>query len=76
MCFVPALGDDAPKYVGDVWMVESVDHLGRVNMPLGVFDTLTGAQEFSSTVKRAPRCTMNISKIAYYTTDWVDINEE
>ena len=76
MRFVPALDDDAPKYVGDVWIVEEVDHLGRVNMPLGVFDTIAGAREFSSTVKHDPRCTMNISKIAYYATDWVDINEE
>ena len=67
---------NTPKYVGDVWVVEEVDRRGMVNIPLGVFDTLTGAQEFSSGVKCDPHYTISISKIAYYTTKWSDTNEE
>ena len=76
MRFVPAVTGDTPKYVGDVWVVEEVDHFGRGNMPLGVFDTLAGAQEFSSNVKCDPHYTISISKIAYYTTKWSNTNEE
>ena len=76
MRFVPALTGDAPKYAGDVWAVEEVDRLGLVNMQLGVFDTLAGAQEFSSNVKCDPHYTISISKIAYYTTNWSGTNEE
>lgn len=76
MRVVPAVAGDDPKYVGDVWVVEEVDRLGLVNMQLGVFDTLTGAQEFSSNVKYDPHYTISISKIAYYTTKWSDTNEE
>ena len=73
---MPAVTGDAPKYVGDVWAVEEVDRLGLVNMQLGVFNTLAGAQEFSSNVKCDPHYTISISKIAYYTTKWSDTNEE
>ena len=76
MRVVPALTGDSPKYVGDVWVVEEVDRLGLVNMQLGGFDTLAGAQEFSSNVKCDPHYTISISKIAYYTTKWSDTNEE
>ena len=78
MCVVPALVGDAPKYVGDVWVVEEVDSLVRDggNMLLGVFDTLAGAQAFSSNVECDPHCTISISKIAYYTTKWSNTNEE
>ena len=76
MCFVPAVTGGSPKYVGDVWIVEEVDRLGLVNMQLGVFDTLAGAQEFSSNVKCDPHYTISISKIAYYTTNWSDTHEE
>ena len=78
MCVVPALACDSPKYVGDVWVVEEVDRLVRHggNVQLGVFDTLAGAQAFSSNVKCDPTCTISISKIAYYTTKWSDTNEE
>ena len=73
---MPALADDAPKYVGDVWIVEDVDHFGRGNMQLGVFDTLAGAQKFSADVECDTHYTISISKIAYYTTKWSDTNEE
>ena len=76
MRVLPAVTGDAPKYAGDVWVVEEVDRRGMVNMPLGVFDTLTGAQEFSSGVKCDPHYTISISKIAYYTTNWSGTNEE
>ena len=76
MRVVPAVTDDTPKYVGDVWVAEEVDRFGRVNMPLGVFDTLSGAQEFSSGVKCDPNYTIIISRVAYYTTNWSDTNEE
>ena len=78
MRVVPALAGDDPKYVGDVWIVENVDYFGRHggNVQLGVFDTLTGAQEFSNNVKCDPHYTISISKIAYYTTKWSDTNEE
>lgn len=76
MRVVPAVADDTPKYVGDVWVAEEVDRLGLVNMQLGVFDTLAGAQKFSANVKCDPHYTISISKIAYYTTKWSDTNEE
>ena len=76
MRVVPAVTGDTPKYVGDVWVAEEVDHFGRVNMPLGVFDTPAGAQEFSSGVKCDPHYTIIISKVAYYTTKWSYTNEE
>ena len=78
MCVVPALAGDAPKYVGDVWIVEEVDSLVRDggNVRLGVFDTLAGAQQFSNNVECDPHYTIIISKIAYYTTKWSDTNEE
>ena len=78
MRFVPALAGDAPKYLCDVWVVEEVDHLGRHggNVQLGVFDTLTGAEKFSSNVECDPHYTISISKIAYYTTKWSNTNEE
>ena len=76
MCVVPALAGDAPKYVGDVWVVEEVDHFGRANMLLGVFDTLAGAQEFSNNVEHDPPYGISISKTAYYTTKWNNTNEE
>ena len=78
MCVVPALADDAPKYVGDVWIVEEIDHLGRYsgNMLLGVFDTFAGAQKFSADVECDTRFAISINKIAYYTTKWSDTNEE
>lgn len=78
MCFVPAVTDVAPKYVGDVWVVEEVDILVRQggNMLLGVFDTLDGAEKFSSKIEHDPHCTISISKTAYYTTKWSDTNEE
>ena len=78
MCVVPAVAAPDPKYVGDVWIVEEIDHLGRhtCNMLLGVFDTLAGAQKFSANVECDPHYTISISKIAYYTTKWSDTNEE
>ena len=76
MRVVPAVTGDAPKYVGDVWVVEEVDRRGLVNMQLGVFDTLAGAREFISGVKCDPHYTISISKIAYYTTNWSYTNEE
>ena len=78
MCVVPAVTGDAPKYVGDVWIVEEVDSLVRDggNVRLGVFDTLAGAQQFSNNVECDPHYTIIISKIAYYTTKWSDTNEE
>ena len=78
MRVVPALAGDAPKYVGDVWVVEEVDSLVRDggNVRLGVFDTLAGAQQFSNNVECDPHYTIIISKIAYYTTKWSNTNEE
>lgn len=78
MCVVPALVGDDPKYVGDVWIVEHVDHLGRHggNVQLGVFDTLAGAKKFSRNVKPFPHYTISIIKTAYYTTKWSNTNEE
>lgn len=78
MCVVPALAGAEPKYVGDVWVVEEVDRLVRNggNVQLGVFDTLAGAEKFSSNVECDPHCTISISKIAYYTTKWSNTNEE
>lgn len=78
MRVVPALADNDPKYVGDVWIVEEIDRLVRDggNMMLGVFDTLDGAEKFSANVECDPHCTVSISKIAYYTTKWSDTNEE
>lgn len=78
MRFVPALADNDPKYVGDVWVVEEIDHLGlhTGNMLLGVFDTFAGAQKFSANVECDTRFAISINKIAYYTTKWSDTNEE
>ena len=78
MRVVPALAGDTPKYLCDVWVVEEVDRLVRDggNMLLGVFDTLSGAQAFSSNVECDPHYTISISKIAYYTTKWSNTNEE
>ena len=76
MCVVPALTGDSPKYVGDVWAVEEVDRLGLVNMQLGVFDTLAGAQQFSSAIVHGPNYSVIVSKTAFYTTKWSDTNEE
>ena len=78
MCVVPAVTSPEPKYVGDVWVVEEADRLVRHggNVQLGVFDTLAGAEKFSSNVECDPHCTISISKIAYYTTKWSDTNEE
>lgn len=78
MRVVSALVGDSPKYVGDVWVVEEVDRLGRhdSNLLLGVFDTLAGAQQFSSNVGYDPHYEIGISKIAYYTTKWSNTNEE
>lgn len=75
---MPALADNDPKYVGDVWIVEEIDRLVRDggNMLLGVFDTLSGAQKFNANVKCDPHCAISISKTAYYTTKWSDTNEE
>ena len=78
MRVVPAVTGDAPKYVGDVWIAEEVDSLVRAggNVRLGVFDTLAGAEKFSSNVVCDPHYTIIISKIAYYTTKWSNTNEE
>lgn len=75
---MPAVTSPEPKYVGDVWIVEEVDRLVRHggNVQLGVFDTLAGAEKFSSNVECDPHCAISISKIAYYTTKWSDTNEE
>ena len=78
MCVVPALADNDPKYVGDVWVVEKLDHLARqgVTTLLGVFDTLEGAQKFSDQVSNNNDSLASISKTAFYTTKWSNINEE
>ena len=78
MCVVPALAGDAPKYVGDVWVVEEEDLLALygVSTLLGVFDTLEGARKFSEQVGNGPNSTVRISKTAYYTTKWSNTNEE
>lgn len=73
---MPAVTDSDAKYVGDVWVVEEVDRLGRGNMLLGVFDTLAGAQQFGNNVRRDPHYEISISKTAYYTTKWSNTNEE
>ena len=75
---MPAVADNEPKYVGDVWIVEEIEPLGRRgnNMLLGVFDTLAGAQKFSANVILDPHYTISISKTAYYTTNWSDTHEE
>ena len=78
MRFVPALADNDPKYVGDVWVVEEEDLLALhgVSAMLGVFDTLEGAQRFSEQIGNDPNSLVSISKTAYYTTKWSDTNEE
>lgn len=78
MRFVPALADNDPKYVGDVWVVEEEDLLALhgVSAMLGVFDTLEGAQKFSEQVGNDPNSLVSISKTAYYTTKWGNTNEE
>lgn len=78
MRVVPAVTGDAPKYVGDVWVVEVVDRLGRQdnNLVLGVLDTLAGARKFSSAIAPDPNYSIVVSKTAYYTTNWSDTNEE
>ena len=78
MRVVPALAGDDPKYVGDVWVVEKLDHLARqgVTTLLGVFDTLEGAQKFSDQVSNNHDSLASISKTAFYTTKWSDTNEE
>lgn len=78
MCFVPALADNDPKYVGDVWIVEEEDLLALhgVSAILGVFDTLEGAQKFCEQVGNDPNSLVSISKTAYYTTKWSNTSEE
>ena len=78
MCVVPALAGDAPKYVGDVWIVEEEDLLALhgVSAILGVFDTLEGAQKFSEQIGNDPNSLVSISKTAYYTTKWSSTSEE
>lgn len=78
MRFVPAVTGDAPKYVGDVWVVEEEDLLALhgVSAILGVFDTLEGAQKFYEKVGNDPNSLVSISKTAYYTTKWGNTSEE
>ena len=77
MRLVPAVTGNDPKYLRDVWIVEELFPAAwGMSVVLGVFDTLEGAQKFNHQISSSANGPISISKTAYYTTNWSDLNEE